>query len=67
MKSIKILALLFIFAVGFAACENHMDINDIVAGTPTNADSVLAPSKHEPFQPKELESYRKSLPKVFRR
>jgi hypothetical protein len=32
---------LFVFITAFSACENHMDINDIVHGTPSNADTVL--------------------------
>lgn len=67
MKFIKLLGLFFLTSSVFIACENRMDINDIVAGTPTNADSVLAPSKHQPFQPKELDAFKDSLPIVFRR
>lgn len=32
---------LFLCITGFSSCENHMDINDIVPGTPTRADTVL--------------------------
>lgn len=67
MKFIKTLGLVFFLAAVSTACENHMDINDIVAGTPTNADSVLAPSKHKPFEPKELDAYKESLPRVYKR
>lgn len=67
MKSFKILLLAFFMIMGFASCENHMDIRDIEEGTPTNADSVLAPSMHHPFTPEVLESYKETLPKVYRR
>lgn len=67
MKSFKILLLSFFMIAGFASCENHMDIRDIEKGTPTNADTVLAPSKHHPFTDAELETYMESLPKVYKR
>lgn len=67
MKSLKILLLSFFMIAGFASCENHMDIRDIEKGTPTNADSALAPSLHQPFTPEELEAHKETLPKVYRR
>jgi hypothetical protein len=50
---------------GFSACENHMDINDIVEGTPTKADTVLA-HKFPPFV-KKATLKGEELPKVFRK
>ena len=67
MKILKVLAVAFVLTIGFSACENHMDINDIEAGTPSNADTVLAPSKTQPLNPEELESYNESLPAVYQR
>ena len=48
---------------GFSACENHMDINDVVKGTPSNADTVL-PHK---FTHKSDSLKTHVLPRVFKR
>lgn len=40
MKLVSFLLFLFLIT-GFTACENHMDINDIMPGTPSHADTVL--------------------------
>lgn len=50
---------------GFSACENHMDIRDVVEGTPTNADTVLPRKFSAPEKKDSLTT--KILPKVFRR
>ncbi|MEP6627585.1 MAG: hypothetical protein ABJA32_06350 [Ginsengibacter sp.] len=62
MKLFKICIVLFLFA-GLASCENHMDINDIVKGTPTNADTVLPRSHHK----SDVELPKKDLPRVYLR
>lgn len=67
MKTIRAIIAGMILMGGLAACENHMDINDIEAGTPSNADTVLAPSKTEPLSPEALEEYNKNLPSVYQR
>lgn len=67
MKLLKVLTVTFVLGIGFSACENHMDINDIEAGTPSNADTVLAPSKTQPLNPEELKSYNEKLPVVYQR
>lgn len=66
MKFLKFISLVLLIAA-FSSCENHMDINDIVEGTPTNADSVLPAQKHHVWPAEELEAYKESLPKVYRR
>lgn len=40
MKLVTICLMLFLFT-GFSACENHMDIRDVVKGTPSRADTVM--------------------------
>ena len=62
MKIFKLCVVLFLF-IGFSSCENHMDINDVVKGTPTNADSVLPRSHHKP----DAKLPAKELPRVFLR
>jgi hypothetical protein len=64
MKLFTFLLFLLLFT-GFSACENHMDINDVVKGTPSNADTVM-PRKFPPFQKKESAD-QKDLPRVFHR
>jgi len=66
MKFFKLFLLSGCLTILFASC-GRKNIGDVVSGTPTNADTVLAPSKHAPLSPKELESYQNSLPKVFQR
>ncbi|MBN9350918.1 MAG: hypothetical protein J0H55_09545 [Chitinophagaceae bacterium] len=66
MKSIKIFLAAFLMTCFFSACENHMDINDIVAGTPTKADSVL-PAKHHPFSAEQVAEWNKTVPRVYHR
>lgn len=55
---------LFVFITAFSACENHMDINDIVHGTPSNADTVL-PHTFAPVT-KGDSSKLQSLPREFK-
>ncbi len=64
MKLLKFCLVLVLFT-GFSACENHMDINDVVEGTPSRADTVL-PHKFAPHQ-KADSSKTVSLPQVFQR
>jgi hypothetical protein len=64
MKLITVCLMLFMFT-GFSACENHMDIRDVVEGTPTNADTVL-PRKHSPDKKADSLGI-ENLPRVFRR
>lgn len=66
MNASKLLLFFLVLAIGFTAC-GRKNIGDIEHGTPTSADSALAPSKHEPFQAKEIEEYQKSIPKVYYR
>jgi hypothetical protein len=63
----KVFAFLLFLSLltGFSACENHMDINDVVEGTPTRADTVLA-HKYPPFIKKDTLKGT-SLPKIYRR
>ena len=49
MKLFKLCFVLFLLT-GFSACENHMDIQDVVKGTPSRADTVLPHS----FAPHEI-------------
>ena len=56
-------ALLFFCIAAFSACENHMDIKDIVEGTPSNADTVLA-HKFPPYAKNDSSSMDK-LPREF--
>lgn len=56
--------LLFLFIIVFSSCENHMDIDDVVEGTPTHADTVL----YHKFPPFPRDSVKEvNLPKVFQR
>ncbi len=57
--------LFLLLLTGFSACENHMDINDIVQGTPSRADTVLA-HKFPPFARKDTLKG-EQLPKVYRK
>jgi hypothetical protein len=57
MKLFTFLLALLLFT-GFSACENHMDINDIVEGSPSNADTVLA-HKFPPFAKKDSVTQKK--------
>lgn len=57
------LGLMLFLLTGFSACENHMDINDVVKGTPSNADTVL-PHK---FTHKSDSLKTHVLPRVFKR
>ena len=57
--------LFLLLLTGFSACENHMDINDIVEGTPSRADTVLA-HKFPPFVKKDTLKG-EQLPKVYRK
>lgn len=66
MNTIKLLLLFFVFTIFFSAC-GRQNVGDIETGTPTSADSALAPSKHEPFEAKEIEAYQKEIPKVYYR
>ncbi len=61
MKLFTFLLFVFLFT-GFSSCENHMDINDILKGTPSNADSVLP---HRFPSHVEKDSSKEALPKVL--
>jgi hypothetical protein len=57
---------LFVFMIlGLAACENHMDIQDKVKGTPSKADTVM-PHKFAPHHAMDS-SHNENLPRVFKR
>jgi hypothetical protein len=57
--------LFLLFFTAFSACENHMDINDIVEGTPSRADTVLA-HKFPPYGTRDTLKG-EQLPKVYRK
>ena len=63
MRLFTFIVMLF-FVTSFCSCENHMDINDIVEGTPSNADTVL----HHKFPPveKHAATPNEVLPREFR-
>jgi hypothetical protein len=62
MKLVSFLLFLLLIT-GFTACENHMDIDDIMPGTPSHADTVL-PRKDRPAINLEGAG-QKSLPKEY--
>ncbi len=64
MKLFTFCLILFLFTT-FAACENHMDIHDVVKGTPSRADTVM-PHKFSSLK-KEDSSKTTILPRVFKR
>ena len=65
MKFVTFSLFLLLFT-GFSSCENHMDINDIATGTPSNADTVL-PHKFSPFAIKDTTKSENDLPKLYQR
>ncbi len=64
MKLLTGCLLLFMFT-GFSACENHMDINDVVKGTPSKADTVM-PHKFSRHRNEDSTNTAR-LPTVFKR
>jgi hypothetical protein len=63
MKLVSFLLFLFLIT-GFTACENHMDIDDIMPGTPSHADTVL-PRKDRAMTNLEGEGAKQHLPKEY--
>lgn len=55
---------LFILIAGLSSCINRADYSDIMAPTPTDADTVL-PDTHHHFTVDEMQAYEKTLPRVY--
>jgi hypothetical protein len=70
MKLVKTCFVILFLGIFFSACEvqDEWTVNDIVKGTPSNADTVL-PHKFKKYQKTDSmhEAHEENLPTVFRR
>lgn len=68
MKLSKIILFSLVVAISFSSClENRMKVSDIEEDTPTNADSVLAPSKSQPFTVEQIQKWDEEAPILYQR
>lgn len=67
MKLFKSILFTFLIITIVASCTRRPHTSDIVEGTPTSADSALAPSKHEPFTAEQIEQHEQTVPTSYKR